>query len=374
MIPGPINLARRGGLSIGGRVPQMPQQQAPAVPVEPPSSSRTYGLAEALQPIELQSADPIEAISKALAGGLRGIEAGREREREEFRTADAARREQKQADRRERGYAAALEAGNDVQGTERTNAMANALAGYGMGEQALELATQQPRNQPETRVTQSGTFWREGDGGAPQIMGRDPNWQPPSYTVQQPPSGYRSTQGGDLEAIPGGPADVRANAEGRSRVAQMDASARSLQNAVDALNEAEGLVSGWSTGAAGQVTRGIGGTPARDLDQALEPVRAILSFETLAEMRRNSTTGGALGSIAVRELELLGNTMRSLDTAQSEGAVRSAIVTVRNQLSRTLRAIEAARAEVSGGGEAPTEAPPRRLRWNPQSGQFENAN
>lgn len=179
------------------------------------------------------------------------------------------------------------------------------------------------------------------------------DWAPqvPNAGGPAPPSGYRPTADGALEAIPGGPADVRATAEGRSRMGQMESSARSLQNAISALDDAERLVNGNSTGFVGQLTRGVGGTRAYNLNQALEPVRAILSFETLAEMRRNSATGGALGSIAVRELELLGNTMRSLDTAQSEQQVRSALNTTRSQLQRTLQAIEAARAEMQGGGQ-----------------------
>jgi hypothetical protein len=116
-----------------------------------------------------------------------------------------------------------------------------------------------------------------------------------------------------------------------------------------------------------------------DLNEALEPVRAILAFENLAEMRRNSTTGGALGSIAVRELDLLGSTVRSLSTAQRPEQLRENLLAVRRQFLRTQRAIAAARAEMDGGGEqaaAPvndgTDAPqPRTRRWNSATGSFE---
>jgi hypothetical protein len=191
--------------------------------------------------------------------------------------------------------------------------------------------------------------------------------------MSAPPSGYRFTGDGNLEAIPGGPADIRANDAGRAQAGRLESSERSLQNAVDALNEAEGLISWDSTGGVGQALRGVGGTAARDLDQALEPVRAILSFETLAEMRRNSETGGALGSIAVRELELLGNTMRSLDTAQSTRQVQSAVRSVRSQLQRTQTAVRAAREEMGGGVQQQPQGggAPSRLRYNPATGQIE---
>ena len=173
------------------------------------------------------------------------------------------------------------------------------------------------------------------------------------------PAGYRYTPSNDLEAIPGGPADLRQSAEGRSRVERLSASARSLQTGIEAIDEANRILSQpgrwWTpfddaTGATGQMMRGVGGSRARDLDQALEPVRSILSFETLAEMRRNSETGGALGGIATRELELLGNTVRSLDTAQSRSQVQRNLQTVRQQFERTQRAVLAARAELDGGG------------------------
>lgn len=179
-----------------------------------------------------------------------------------------------------------------------------------------------------------------------------------------PPSGYRFAQNGNLEAIPGGPADTRATAEGQSRLAQMDSSERSLANAENAiadanriLNQPDGLgglnVFNDATGLTGSAMRGVPGSRAFDLNQALEPVRAILSFETLAEMRRNSSTGGALGSIAVRELELLGNTVRSLDTGQSRQQLEANLRTVGAQLRRTRAAIAAARAEAGGQSQPP---------------------
>ena len=205
------------------------------------------------------------------------------------------------------------------------------------------------------------------------------DWAPQVPIETRPPAGYRMTPDGNMEAVPGGPADIRQTAEGRARADQLDSSERQLQNALDVLNNdvrsfpnvAAGTVGGWS--------RGIPGTPAYDLNQALEPVRAILSFENLQEMRRNSTTGGALGSIAVRELELLGNTVRSLDTAQSPQQLAQNIRTVRGQLTRTVEAIRAARAEMGGAApqaqDAPEQAPaqttPRRMRWNPATGQLE---
>lgn len=175
------------------------------------------------------------------------------------------------------------------------------------------------------------------------------------------PSGYRWTADGNMEPVPGGPADVRNTAAGQFRAAQLESSQLSLERALVAIENAKRIADrGLTRGLAGQVLRNFGGSDAFDLNQALEPVRAILSFETLAEMRRNSQTGGALGSIAVRELELLGNVYASLDTAQSPEAFNASLRIVQRQLQRTLQAVRAAREEAAGlsGREAQDGSPP----------------
>lgn len=199
------------------------------------------------------------------------------------------------------------------------------------------------------------------------------DWAPqiPAGMIPQAPSGYRFTPDNNLEAIQGGPADLRANAEGRARIQQMDSSVRQLDNAISSLPE---NFDNAAAGFWGGMTRNIPGSSAYDLNQALEPVRAILSFENLQEMRRNSTTGGALGSIAVRELELLGNTVRSLDTAQSPEQLANNIREVRRQLRRTRDALNAARAEMGQGPQEQAAPEPQQqeriMQWSPERGVY----
>lgn len=182
-----------------------------------------------------------------------------------------------------------------------------------------------------------------------------------------PPSGYRWTADGGLEPVPGGPADVRANAEGRARASQLQSSEDQLERAENAVNRAIPLVRGNTTGVfAGGLLRPFN-QGATDLHETLEPARAILSFETLQEMRRNSATGGALGSIAVRELELLGSVYESLSTAQSEGALRAALTRLSAQLRRARLAVLAARREMEqpGGAAQPSQGGARVIELDP---------
>lgn len=73
-----------------------------------------------------------------------------------------------------------------------------------------------------------------------------------------------------------------------------------------------------TTGFAGGVMRNVPGSNAYDLKARLAPIKANLGFDKLQNIRDNSPTGGALGQVAVQELEMLQSTFASLDQAQSQ--------------------------------------------------------
>jgi len=73
---------------------------------------------------------------------------------------------------------------------------------------------------------------------------------------------------------------------------------------------------GGATGFVGGVTRWIPGTPSYKLNKTIDTIKANLGFDTLQAMRDASPTGGALGQVAVQELENLQATISSLDIGQ----------------------------------------------------------
>jgi len=91
------------------------------------------------------------------------------------------------------------------------------------------------------------------------------------------------------------------------------------------LAEAEKLIGGTTTGAVGAVTRMIPGTSAYDLKERIKTVLANSGFDELQTMRDNSPTGGALGQVAVQELEMLQKIRGSLEQAQSEPQLRAIV-------------------------------------------------
>lgn len=108
-----------------------------------------------------------------------------------------------------------------------------------------------------------------------------------------------------------------------------------------------------STGVASLVTKYLPGSEYHDLAAALDVLRSNLSFKELAEMRANSPTGGALGNVTVRELELLSSTMANFDQNQSPEALRENLRIISPILQKLRGAIETD----LGGAPAPTETP-----------------
>jgi hypothetical protein len=97
------------------------------------------------------------------------------------------------------------------------------------------------------------------------------------------------------------------------------------------IDEAISKASGWTTGM-GSVLSRIPGTDARDLAGLVTTLEGNLAIDKLQEMRANSPTGGALGSVTERELELLSSTFGSLKQNQSKEQFLRNLEKVREQV------------------------------------------
>lgn len=165
----------------------------------------------------------------------------------------------------------------------------------------------------------------------------------------------RGPSGAPLTPAPS-PEQQRADAEAAAERAAADLAARNaaktnqttVQNTRRVVGEILPNVSGWTAGV-GSLIAAIPGTPAADLAANLDTLEANLSFERLAEMRANSPTGGALGQITVRELDLLGATIANIRNSQSPEQLRRNLQVIDGALAR----LEAAYAEA--GLPSPTD-------------------
>lgn len=85
------------------------------------------------------------------------------------------------------------------------------------------------------------------------------------------------------------------------------------------------------TGAVGAVTSVVPGTASHDVSNLLDTIRSHIGFDALNAMRQQSPTGGALGQVTERELELLQRTAGSVEQSQSPEQFRRNLERLRRQ-------------------------------------------
>ena len=91
----------------------------------------------------------------------------------------------------------------------------------------------------------------------------------------------------------------------------------------------------------------IPGTGAADFKSNVDTLKANIAFSELQAMRNASKTGGALGQVAVRELELLQSALGALDTRQSK-----------DSFIKNLDKIEASITKFKNASDKKTQPPP----------------
>lgn len=184
-------------------------------------------------------------------------------------------------------------------------------------------------NSPKARQMYQAERLAEKEAGASRINNRVGNEGPQIGTIPQGMQLTKTPEGSlRLEPIPGGPVEEERSQQGEKRLlAARDASRKSkivTENIDKALKETGVLTAGFI----GNVLSAVPGSPAYNLGQTIDTIRANIGFDTLQAMREASPTGGALGAVSERELAQLERVLASLDQAQSP-----------KQLSENLRSI-----------------------------------
>jgi hypothetical protein len=113
----------------------------------------------------------------------------------------------------------------------------------------------------------------------------------------------------------------------------------------------------FTTGMTGKMLSAIPGTSAFDLEGTVNTILANLGFSELQAMRNASPTGGALGQVAVRELEMLQSTIASLRMGQSKDKQLQSLATIKKHLDGWKSAIEKANSQPEKGGKWEAKTP-----------------
>lgn len=187
------------------------------------------------------------------------------------------------------------------------------------------------------------TARREADGAKQEakLMELSLRYGPNGVNQAKPPAGYRNTADGNLEAIPGGPADIKLqgafNADTAALSGGMDGFNR-LGVAANQLLSHPGL--NGILGMQGKLPNFPGGDAA-DAAALLENLKSQVGFSVLQDMRNNSKTGGALGSVSDAEGKRLEANLAALDTKQSPEQFR-------RNLQQILSYVEGAKSRLQG--------------------------
>lgn len=190
----------------------------------------------------------------------------------------------------------------------------------------------------------------------------------------RPPAGYRPSATGDLEAIPGGPADMKQRGQFNQDTGILQASTSGLDRLgaeANSLLKHPGLSK--STGVM-SIVPGVGGlasipgTDAANFKARLDTLKSQVGFSVLQDMRNNSKTGGALGQVSDRENVMLQNNLAALDRAQSEPEFKAA-------LQRIVDYTEAAKDRLRGAfnlkhGDVQDQGVPQRRSTDKPAGKF----
>lgn len=139
------------------------------------------------------------------------------------------------------------------------------------------------------------------------------------------PVGYRKTATGNLEAIPGGPADQKIAGQYNADIAQLQSSQADLDRLATSANEL------LKTSNLGRITGIVGALPnipgmeGADAQAKLNTLKSQVGFGVLQAMRNASKTGGALGNVSDAEGKRLEANLAALENAQSEKQMRESL-------------------------------------------------
>lgn len=116
--------------------------------------------------------------------------------------------------------------------------------------------------------------------------------------------------------IPGSPEAAKKATEARKGQGRLTAQWNKSEVIKQAVDDALPLITEKTAGSVGEITRAIpftGSSDAATLQKTIDTIKANIGFDQLDQMRQNSPTGGALGQVAVQELNYLQAALGSLD-------------------------------------------------------------
>ena len=127
--------------------------------------------------------------------------------------------------------------------------------------------------------------------------------------------------------------------EDKKKTAQANEEAKA-QNVIGIIDNVLPKISGLNTaGIAGKTLSFVPGSDAYDVARNIETIKANIGFKELSDMRQASPTGGALGQVAVQELNFLQAALSNLDVGQSPQQLRDNLNKIKKHYNRWLTTV-----------------------------------
>lgn len=157
--------------------------------------------------------------------------------------------------------------------------------------------------------------------------------------------------GADGKVIARG-APQQSAASGSGQTADPNISKYTLETAtrtIKAVDDVMPDINGWTAGWVGSAMSNIPGTKAANVSAELSSVASNIAFNALQAMRDASKTGGALGQVSERELDLLSSVEGSIRQNQSPDNLKMQLQKVRESMDRVRQAATASGQAIPAG-------------------------
>jgi len=156
------------------------------------------------------------------------------------------------------------------------------------------------------------------------------------------PSGYRYTPDGNLEMIPGGPADTKSQMEKQRQDQALASLNQDAQMTIAKIDSTLGKINGMTAGGTGQATSGIPFlgqlTGATDLTADLDSIASSLGLNKLMEMKNNSKAGASgMGQLSDREMTLLTSAIASIKQSQNPEQLKRKLLEIKNHYQNIIQ-------------------------------------
>jgi len=155
----------------------------------------------------------------------------------------------------------------------------------------------------------------------------------------KPPSGFKYTLEGNLEPIPGGPAELKqkqlAQASKTAETKLKTESDSAIRTIDDAIAKTSNLTAG-----VGSLASKIPGSSAKDYAAIIQTIKSRVGLQALLEAKATSPTGASgFGQLSDKELEVLSSQIANLDRSQSPEQLKKNLGEIKRHYQNALSLI-----------------------------------